>query len=188
MIGSKRYSSRRSQYFLRIGSTAGTIVNTSTTADEPHWCQTANFQCFFIKREMALGVHMEKEMWLEDTGYAWPDDQVFFYKAWLNGFRILLTPSICYRHLDARSGNVKANKDYKDNYLHQRNITIFWYRFLWKPASGWKKKAVLICGLAYTISMRTLLYTVKCIVRRNWSNVGRGLDGFFVALKFNRNK
>ncbi len=188
LIGSKRYSSRRNPYSLRIGCTAGTIVNTSMTADEPHWCQTANFQCFFLRREMALGVHLEEEMWLEDTGYAWPDDQVFFYKAWLNGFRILLTPFICYRHLDARSGNVKTNKDYKDNYLHQRNITIFWYRFLWKPASGWKRKVVLVCGLAYTISMRTLLYIMKCIVRRNWSNVGKGLDGFFAALKFNRNK
>lgn len=187
LLGAKRYSSSQNKYYLRIGNTGGTIVNTSMAKDERHWCQTANFQCFFIKREMALDTHLEKEMWLEDTGYAWPDDQVFFYKAYLKGFKTLLTPDIFYNHLDAKSGNVKSDKTYKDNFLHQRNITIFWYRFLWKPACGWRKKVALVAGLSYRICVMTLFYMIKCMVRGKFVDVFKGADGFVAAVKYNRN-
>ena len=70
VLGVKRPSWRKSEYYLRIGGTAGTIVNARMRHDEQHWCQTANFQCFFIKRDAALRVCLEDEMWLEDTGYA----------------------------------------------------------------------------------------------------------------------
>lgn len=161
------------------------------TDEDLRWCQTANFQCFFIKRKTAVNVHMEDEMWLEDTGYAWPDDQVFFYKAFLNGCKTLLTPDISYLHLDAKSGNVKADKTYKDHYLHQRNITIFWHRFLWMPSISWWRKTELVMGLSYKIGITTLLYGVKCVVRRKFGILLDGLDGFRDAIIFirkNKNK
>lgn len=77
LLGQKRYSRQKNRFYLRIGRTAGTIVNINMDAEEEHWSQTANFQCFFIKRDMALNVHFEDEKWLEFTGYALPDDQVF---------------------------------------------------------------------------------------------------------------
>ncbi len=187
ILGAKRHSSKTSKYSLRIGSTGGTIVNTKMKDSEPHWCQTANFQCFFAKRQMALETHLEEEMWLEDTGYAWPDDQVFFYKAYLKGFKTLLTPRILYNHLDAKSGNVKQDKTYKDNFLHQRNITIFWYRFLWNEVYRRHNKFTLICGLGYRICVMSLFYMIKCVVRGKLGELFKGMDGFFAAVRYNRN-
>lgn len=184
VLGSKRFSHSKNPYYLRIGATGGTIVNTSMTEEDLHWCQTANFQCFFIKRETALDVHLEDEMWLEDTGYAWPDDQVFFYKVYLRGCKTLLTQDIHYQHLDAKSGNVKVDKTYKDHYLHQRNITIFWYRFLWAHAVGWQRKMQLLMGLSYKIGITTLFYCVKCVVREKLGILLNGLDGYRDAMKF----
>ena len=159
-------------------------MNTAMRADKLHWCQTANFQCFFIKRDVALSVHLEDEMWLEDTGYAWPDDQVFFYKAYLNGSSILLTPNIYYKHLDAKSGNVKIDKTYKDTFLHERNITIFWYRFLWCYSQNVKEKIFLLLGISYRIIAMSSFYILKCIVRRKFCILHKCFDGFFDALRY----
>lgn len=186
ILGSKRYSRRRSPFYLRIGATGGTIVNTTLNIQELHWCQTANFQCFFILREVALAVHLDEEMWLEDTGYAWPDDQVFFYKAYLNGFKTLLTPEIRYRHLDAKTGNVKKDKTYKDHYLHQRNIVIFWHRFLWRRAYGWRRCLHLLFGITYKITVTTLFFGIKCILRGEVRNLFKGFDGVIDARRFIR--
>lgn len=184
ILGSKRYSRIKSPFYLRIGATGGTIVNSALNKQEPHWCQTANFQCFFIIREVALSVHLEDEMWLEETGYAWPDDQVFFYKTYLNGFKTLLTPDISYSHLDAKSGNVKKDKTYKDHYLHQRNIVIFWHRFLWMNAHGWRKRSQLILGITYKIIVNTLFYWIKCIVRGEFGFLFKSFDGVIDARRF----
>lgn len=184
VLGLRCTSHKRNPYYLRIGNTGGTIVNASMREEEQHWCQTANFQCFFIKREMALAAHMEDEMWVEDTGYALGDDLVFFYKSYLNGFKILLTPNICYKHLDAKAGHVSKDKTYKDHFIHQRNITIFWHRFLWAHSRGWSRRTALVLGLAYVIIANTLFYIVKCIVRRQPGGIFKGMDGLAAAFKF----
>lgn len=78
-----------------------------------------------------MGIHFEDEMWLEDTGYAWPDDRVFFYKAYLMGYQALYAPETSYHNLDAKTGRVRdIDKTYWDYYTHERNITIFWRKFL----------------------------------------------------------
>lgn len=136
LLGQRRYSRKISPYYLRVSRTGGTIVNIRMKEGDLHWCQTANFQCFFIKRNAAVNVHFENEKWLEDTGYALPDDQVFFYKLYLNGGKILFAPEIRYTHLDAKSGNIKSDKLYKDYYTAQRNYTIFWCRFLYAKAKN----------------------------------------------------
>lgn len=187
-LGIKRYSQSKNSFYLRIGVTAGYIKNIAMHNDEQHWCQTANFQCFLIRRDIAKDVHFEEEMWLEDTGYAWPDDQVFFYKSYLNGGKILFVPQVMYRHLDAGAGKVKVNRTYKDNYLFQRNITIFWYRFLWKYAKGTWRHFQLIAGLTFKIVNATLFFVLKCIVRREFGILFKGLDGFRDAVKYIKGK
>ena len=165
LLGTQRISWRKSEYYLRIGGTAGTIVNAWMRDDDQHWCQTANFQCFFIKRDVALKVRLEDEMWLEDTGYALPDDQVFFYKAYLMGCKTLFTPNIYFKHLDAKSGNIKkADKTFSDFYTSQRNYTIFWHRFLYGQSSH--GKILLSLCLVYRTAAESLFFLAKCCVRR----------------------
>lgn len=186
LLGNKRYSWRKSEYFLRIGGTAGTIVNARMGHDEQHWCQTANFQCFFIKRDAALRVRLEDEMWLEDTGYALPDDQVFFYKAFLLGFKTLFTPDLYYRHLDARSGNVKVDKTFADFYTSQRNYAIFWYRFLYKQSS--LNKILLTLCMLYRSAAEAFFFLAKCCFRRDLRFVPRIFKPYTDAYNFIKNK
>lgn len=132
LTGERILSKRPSNFYLRLCGTCGTIVNTRMKPSERYWCQTACFQCFMIRREAALGTHLEEEMWLEDTGYAWPDDLVFFYKAYLKGYSIVYVPETTYHNLDAKAGHTPdAEKTWNDYYTHQRNITIFWHKYLY---------------------------------------------------------
>jgi len=116
---------------------------------------------------VALATHIEEEMWLEDTGYAWPDDQVFFYKAFLNGAKTVIAQA-SYKHLDAKSGNHKEDKMYKDFYTHQRNISIFWYKFLFKREQSQIRKIALCAAIVYRHLAQTTFFIAKCILRRKF--------------------
>lgn len=184
LLGQKRYSKKECQYYMRIGRTGGTIVNIDMKNDVPHWCQTANFQCFFIKRDCALNTHLEDEMWLETTGYALPDDQVFFYKLFLNGGKILFTPDINYIHLDAKAGNNKTDKLYRDYYTTQRNYTIFWYKFLFTNAKSNTEKMLLRFCLFYRMFAQSLFFIAKCIVKHRVKLICKWGDGYKDAFSY----
>lgn len=168
---------------LGIGGTAGAIVNARMRHDEQHWCQTANFQCFFIKRDAALRVRLEDEMWLEETGYALPDDQVFFYKAFLQGCKTLFTPDLHYKHLDAKSGRPsKVGKTFSDFYTSQRNYTIFWYSFLYKQSRH--NKMLLCLCLFYRCLAESFFFMTKCCVRKDFRFVTKIFKPYIDVYKF----
>lgn len=184
ILGIKRYSRKKSPYLLRIGRTGGTIACKQVSKDKIYKMQTANFQCFFIKRDVALSIHFEEEMWLEDTGYAWPDDQVFFYKAYLKGFNTVFASNAYYRHLDAKTGNHTTNRMYSNYYTQQRNITIFWYKFLYTKAHKITEKQALCCAFVYRIIAQTTFFFLKCIVRKQMQLLPKVIKPYIDALIF----
>ena len=155
------------------------------TEGETYICQTANFQCFAIKKSAALSVNFREEMWLEDTGYAWPDDRVFFYKVFLKGYKIVYEPETSYKNLDAKSGKVTSkDKTYWDFYTHERNQTIFWYRFLYSNANGFLDKFAYKLCYGYRCLAQSALFLVKCIVRRKPSVLLKWHKGYADAKRY----
>ena len=83
---------RKSPFLDKITATAGHCVYlNSNDLDQCYFVATGNFQCFFIKTEVAKNVHFEDEIWLQQgtlSQYAAYDDPSFFYKSYLQGSRI----------------------------------------------------------------------------------------------------
>lgn len=189
LLGERYLSRRKSPYYLRIGSTGGTIVNARMQPSQRYWCQTANFQCFMMRKEAALGTHLEEEMWLEDTGYAWPDDRVFFYKAFRKGYKTVYVPETHYTNLNAQSGHDKSqDKTYTDYYTHQRNIAIFWHKYLCSKQLPPPTSSRFLCRIlfAYGCTMQTLLFFVKCLVRRHLKLLPRWREPYKDAQEYLR--
>lgn len=88
--------------------------------------ESAPFACCLCKMSAYKAIHFEDERWLDKMSYAAGDDQLFYYKMHIMGFRILKSMNSGLIHLDAQAGqrNINANK----MYLQKKNLLIMWYR------------------------------------------------------------
>lgn len=152
-----RISHRRSEYALRIGMQGGTIRQVPLYEDHVYYTQTGHGACCLMKKTAALFLRFEDEVWLEKNArYAYPDDQVFFYKAHLLGVRIAYACGITFRHLDARSSmmDVASLQEKRCTLKHNsfRNLAIFWHRFLFNvPSIGICQKTVRIVNMCWCV-------------------------------------
>ena len=101
--------------------------------------QSAAGACCLCKKSVYLTIHYEDERWMENMSYAAGDDQLFYYKMHMMGYRVLLLLNSGVIHLDAQAGQrpTKSNK----MYLQKKNMFIMWYRTIYniRSKSAWEK-------------------------------------------------
>lgn len=120
--------------------------------------QTAAFASLLCKKSAYQAIHFEDERWLDTFSFASMDDQLFYYKLYLQGFKVLMHYDTGILHLDARAGvrvNVKKRMFYKKKLL----FTI-WYRTIYSIKNKNITEKVL-CSLAFT--WRNLLGIIALI-------------------------
>ena len=114
--------------------------------------------CFFCRKEDFLRINYKDEIWLDETPYALPDDQVMFFKMHLCGLKVLTSFDSGIVHLDA--GSTTANTEDRIArliYSEYRNKLIFWYKFIYKSANYCKLVALL--GIVYACVIQCAKYT-----------------------------
>lgn len=92
--------------------------------------QSGPFQCFLMRTDITPLMKLREELWLDETRYAWPDDQVFFYKAHLLGLRNFSCKQPSFTHLDGKAGTTPHERKLDATYGNARNIVIFHRRFM----------------------------------------------------------
>lgn len=123
----------RSRWGYKILWNGGFSYNNNPIASV-YESQTNAGPCFLCRKEDFLSIHYEDELWLDKTYYAFPDDQVMFYKMYCYGLKILTSFDSGVIHLDASSTILDTNeKMMKVVFSEYRNKLIFWHRFLFSP-------------------------------------------------------
>lgn len=140
--------------------------------------QTNAGPCFLCRKRDFLKINYEEELWLDDTPYAFPDDQVMFYKMYLNGLKILTSYDSGIIHLDAGSSTGSKDRTCKVIYSEYRNKLIFWYRFIYSNEKNyiirfWK----LIC-FSYSYGLQILNAIYKLMRGKKEES-----DAFFYGIK-----
>ena len=92
--------------------------------------QTASFACFLCRTSAYHAIHFEDERWLDTFSFASYDDQLFFYKLYLGGFKICLYYNSGIIHLDARVG-VRIDNT-RRMFFKTKLLVILWYRTIYK--------------------------------------------------------
>ncbi|MDO4511175.1 MAG: glycosyltransferase [Bacteroidales bacterium] len=64
--------------------------------------------CALCRKTTYEAIHFEDERWMEDVGYAYGDDQLFFYKMHKYGHKVLTAFDVDITHLDAGAGGAKS--------------------------------------------------------------------------------
>lgn len=122
--------------------------------------QTNAGPCFFCKKETFLNLHFEDEMWLEKTPYAFPEDQVMFYKMYRLGNKVLSTYDTGIIHMDASTTvSNSEEKTLKIIYSEYRNKLIFWHRFIYLP-SGHLKRFLATLAISYAFGLQFVKYSL----------------------------
>ena len=167
----RRVSSRKSDFQIRISHGGGYIVNKNVKRDEVYPTQSGMGFCSICRLGAVKAIHFEEDLWLEKYGYAWPDDQVFFYKMHLMGYKVMILPKLNTKHLDAGAGATPAQDEYarrvKNYRLTGRNGTMFWYLYVYKYVKGWEK-AMSVIAIVHRVSINTIIYMIKGIARAQW--------------------
>ncbi len=125
----ERTENSKSPYKITIKRNGRFSVNNSLPGNV-NPTQSGPFQCFLMRTDITPKMGLRDEMWLDETRYAWPDDQVFFFKAYRLGLRNFSCKAPAFEHLDGRSGVPDKEREMDAIYAHGRNLVIFWRRFL----------------------------------------------------------
>ncbi len=186
-----RISKARSRYAIRISRLGGSIHNANLSNNEIYLTQTGSGGCFFAKQKAIKQVNFENELWLEkNIAYAFPEDQVFFFKAFCIGIKTLYAHQLAYLHLDASAAvnDSKINVDKKTVKKHDscRNMFIFWHRFQYSRIENvlWQKIVSLAC-IAWKVSFNLMLHMLFYGLRPSlWKCIAATWNGYIDGYKF----
>lgn len=143
-------------WIYRILPSGGFKYNTAPTKDF-YWSETNAGPCFLCKKKDFLSIHFEQELWLDNTPYALPEDQVMFYKMHQSGLKVGTSINSGIIHLDAGTA-VQQSSDRLEKTLYSeiKNLIIFWHKFI-KPHTHGVKRLYATTALLYSIFMRKIL-------------------------------
>lgn len=121
--------------------------------------------CFFCRKEDFLKIHFEEELWLDQAYYAFPEDQIMFYKMYKKGLKVLTSFDSGIIHLDAKTAVASfSEKTEKMIYSEYRNKLIFWHRFIFSPEKSFLLKFWGIMALGYAYGIQLIKFSVKFLL------------------------
>lgn len=152
---------REKKYAYKVLRSGGFSYNNNPI--KPIYESTTNAgPCFFCKKKDFLKIHYEEELWLDETPYALPEDQVMFYKMHLFGLKILTSFDSGIVHLDAGSTNHgNSFKKLNNLYTESRNKLIFWHRFIYLYENNLFLRLWSILCISYVYLIRICVMCIK---------------------------
>lgn len=166
-------------FFMKINRCGGFVLNTRVDPNKQYFSQTGHGSNCFAETKALRDIHFEEELWLEESVYALPDDQVMFYKLYLHGYKISVCQDAYFNHLDAASTN-DGKRYLRIAQAKASNYLIFWYRFVYQREKGLAKLFSPLF-IAHRVFWECLMYMVKC---HNGSVVKGCLKGLRFGLDF----
>ena len=131
--------------------------------------------CALCRKSTYLSIHFEDERWIEQYPYALGEDQLFFYKMFLYGYKVLVSYSAQITHLDAGAGHVRNSSKFSYYFSFLRYI--IWRRSVYDVQTSIFTK--IICYINYNAisSLRKLPLTLLLVIRH------KSINGFINGFK-----
>lgn len=171
-------------YAIRISDTGGFIINSEMNIDDIYLTQSGHGTIILGEIKILQNIRFEDERWLDNASYALPEDQVMYYKAFLQGNKISSVPVLELVHLDA-STTLSNNRNLKAAYGMARNITIFWDRFIFKPK---RNKLMPLLGISRRIIFTLMTSFGKGLLRRDFNLFKAYCHGYIDGIMTIRSK
>lgn len=115
------------KWAFKIGYTGAFSYNAHPSKDV-YLSQSAAGPCSLWRMEALKKIHYEDELWMDNNGFAYGDDMLFFYKLYRNGGKLLVHYNTGILHLDAQSARKGYIVDCKKYYIRSLKWFCLWWR------------------------------------------------------------
>jgi glycosyltransferase involved in cell wall biosynthesis len=143
----------------KVMRTAGYSYN-KKPIKEVYQSQTNAGACFLCKKRDFLNIKFDEEKWIDAQTYALGEDQVMYYKMYLNKLKVLTWYGHRVKHLDA-GHNMTLDKELNRLYSDLYFKNVFWHRFIYLPEKSYALKLWSIICLLYVLVFTILISAVK---------------------------
>lgn len=95
--------------------------------------QKVDGPCALWKKETLLSLHWEDERWMDElSDFAYGDDQVESYKAFVNGYHLFLLYDAGVKYLNAKTASSTYHHTHRKFYIRSLMSACIWYRTIWE--------------------------------------------------------
>lgn len=173
MLISGRMRARKNDSYwgYKVMLNAGYSYNNSPVKNT-YVSQTNAGACFLCKKESFLKIRFAEELWLDFLGYPQGEDQVMYYKMYLQGLKQITWYTHNIIHLDAGMNQTSRDKALNLIFADLRLKIIFWKRFIYEPRKKIVYRCCAILAGAYTLSFTFLISLIKMdmqVFKVKWS-------------------
>lgn len=138
--------------------------------------------CMLVKKEVNNALNYIDEVWMDQFPYTSGQDQIFSYKLYRYGYKILIHYNVGVIHLDAQTGHIK---DLIQADFNKRKIRyIEWYRSIYEPASSRYKKIVLLLSYYLYWWLLFMWSLLSFVLGRNRFKLKNSLTALIEARKY----
>ena len=111
--------------------------------------QSCGGPAWIIKKSVYKALKFQDEIWLDDLGFAYGDDQLETYKIYKNGYKLGVLFNSGITNLDAKSESYKYHNNTHKIYIRTKASFTIWWRSIFKCSDTYLNK--FITGFSFTI-------------------------------------
>jgi len=145
-----------------------------------YWSQSCGGPAMLWRKEAFLHTHLEDELWLDNLGFAYGDDQLETYKLYANSGRLGVLYDAGITNLDAQSSSDSFRKGAEYFYVRSKAMFMVWWRTCYKNGkdTAWTR---FLATTAFSFKALWLfpVMTAAAIAKRNL----RVLSSYFRGLR-----
>ena len=137
--------------------------------------------CMLVKKAVNNSLNYKDENWLDTFPYTSGQDQIFAYKLYRYGYKLLIHYDSGVTHLDAQTGHIK---DVIQADFNKRMIRyIEWYRSIYEPSSQIERIYAIISYYTYWTWLY-LLAIISKLIGRNMYKMSNSTKALKAAKKY----
>lgn len=110
----------------------GSFSYISNPTEDCYPSQSAAGPASLWRKDAFLNLDYKSELWMDQFDFAYGDDELIFYKLFINGGRLFVSFTSGVKNLDAKSASSVFNVDPKKCYIRAKSNYIRWYRMLYE--------------------------------------------------------
>lgn len=162
----------------------GSFSYISNPTEDCYPSQSAAGPASLWRKDVFLNLDYKSELWMDQFDFSYGDDELIFYKLFINGGRLFVSFSSGVKNLDAKSASSVFKADSKKFYIRAKSNYMRWYRMLYETRQNSKDRSVTALLFGIKATWGALLHVPLSIVKLSISPITMYLKGMRDGIAF----
>ena len=141
--------------------------------------------CMLVKKSVNNSLSYQDELWLDQFPYTSGQDQIFAYKLYRYGYKLLIHYTTGIIHLDAKTGHIKD--EIQADFNKRKIRYIEWFRSVYEPAKRFQRVSAVCSYYGYWLWL-LLLAVMSYVLKGNKFKVKNSILALSEARKYVQSK